>query len=177
VIGTTAGVVAALIAALSYRRDRPRLKITWQLEIERASVSMKVHVVNDGRQPVAVAETEMQNFDPTLAWRVRAFQKAGVLGWLNRHGWFPLPGRGGQSIRPTPHLPHPKTLQPGEPIDFTFPASRLEPFVKTHADKRLFIVVSDALGRTQAKRLPSETPDVIAALPEAARSHRSVTIS
>jgi hypothetical protein len=171
IIGTTAGLVAALIAVLSYRRDQPRLKITWQFEFGNTAVSMQVNVINDGRQPIAVADLELQNFDPAGGLRRRAFRRFGLFRWLNHRGWFNLPEWGGQSIRPTPALLQPRVLRPGDPLDFTFPPDRLRRFVEAHADKRLFLVVTDALGRARTKKLSSGFAELVFRVGPAAEAH------
>src|SRR6266568_7188011 len=76
-IGAASGGVTAVLAVLTFLRNRPKLKITHRLEWAAGGVLalMRVHVVNEGRQPIAVYSPEVQNFVHSTRWQIRAAEK------------------------------------------------------------------------------------------------------
>jgi hypothetical protein len=124
ILSLGASVLATTIAALSYRRDRPKLKMAWIAQREpdsRGPLVLHVHVTNDGRRAASLASVQLisSGGSEVPRWRLRAAGRFPRLASLLRVGVVE------RVQTPGNPLTAPVLLGPREPLDFRFDLDRV----------------------------------------------------
>ncbi len=145
----------AVVAVMTYRRDRARLALRWSVRFSRHEQQLEVTAVNDGRQPLVVEEVAIQ--DSPLRWPRPPRNYPGLLRrpirTLRRLIRAPSTEPPGGSAVLADGEPERVMLRPGEARTFRFSLSRLEELV--YSDE-LYLSAVDPLGREVTIRLPVE---------------------
>lgn len=152
--GLAIGVVSTWIAVLAFRRDRPEIKLTWHADV--SVPELEVTVVNDGRQPIALASVLVRDWRRPL-W-VRLWPVLKRFSWMIRLRRGNL-DYGDLSVDPLEPLEAPHVLQPGDPYVCTFEAARI--LRLADARRAVWLVAADVLGREKAERFPARLLELL----------------
>jgi hypothetical protein len=142
VIGATGGLIGTVVSVMTYRRDRAKLRITY--EADSSLPYFSVWVVNDGRRPVALNKISVRDWGTPLRFRLW-----NMLGPLRFFIPVEPPSVEGFEINPKEEIPTHLVLDPGSPYQATFESRRIVDLAES--GRGLWVVASDAMGR-QKKR-------------------------
>jgi hypothetical protein len=175
--GLAVGLVAATIAILNYRRDRPRLRLRYEWGATRDTADcFRIVVVNEGYRPVKIAKVEVVTGSsrqrarllPRLQFWVGA--GGGLKSWRARLGprWLRLlygsyPPPSSKAVSGPSSLP--LLLDSGESEHFDFRGHVFHFFanaaVNGRPDRRMYASVTDVTGRETVRRISKGGVDAI----------------
>ncbi len=146
--GLALSVVVTIIAALGYRRDRPKLKVTQSVSSVPAPIGvphdsvLTVTVANVGRRPVSIADVSLRSWGANRPlWKVRL-----VTRWPFLRRPLRVPATL-SSASPSEPIETPIVLQPAEARQFEFPKDAATVELMKEHDEHQFVSVVDILGR------------------------------
>lgn len=156
------GATGSIVALLSYRRDRPQLRLTWSVVAGADRPMFELTVINDGRRPTTLARVQIQNHAPPRGgifhWRRLATRLS--RGQLR----FGLRSGTGEGFLPENAESAPKLLNPGESCAFTFD---IEKFASLPAREGRYAYAVDVVGRSAAVRLTLRDMEMVAGISRA----------
>jgi hypothetical protein len=140
----------AVIAFMTYRRDRPRLALRWGVRYSERVHQLEVTVMNHGRQPIVVEEVAIQDVPvrsvpPPLHIYPRPLRR--LIGTLRRRR---RPWIGGSAVLADGE-PRSVMLRPGSARTYPFSLDRLRELVHSEA---LYASAVDPIGREVTLPLP-----------------------
>lgn len=144
------------IAVLAYRRDRPDLKLRW--DVSSVVPMLGVTVVNDGRRPLALASVRISDWRAPL-W-VRWWRPVRPLAWLIQR-WRGDLDYGDLVLDPYEGPMELHVLQPAETYMCTFDAKRV--LQLADSPSKVWVVATDAVGNEVAQTLPSRLIEILRA--------------
>lgn len=154
ICGLSLAALGTWIAVLAYRRDRPDLKLRW--EVNDVVPILAVTVVNDGRRPTALASVRICD------WRAprwaRWWRFARAFAWLIRR-WRGDLDYGDLVLDPYEGPMEVHVLQPAETYGCTFDARRVMQLVEGRGE--VWIVATDAVGNDIAETLPPRLIEIL----------------